>query len=176
MANFTTRPAKPEDAEAMVHLQRLAVEKAWRPIVKNNFDAFLAERFDTASQIKKYRERISDPARILIIVENEPRLAGFGGGRQQEADEQPKGYAYQANAFYLDPTFEGSGASLVLLGGLKEELVKRNATSICAWCLADNRLARNFYEKRGGKLIADAITPAEYNEVAPHVAYGWNLK
>lgn len=176
MKKFTTRLAKPEDAEAMVHLQRHAVEKAWRPIIKENFDAFMAERFNEESQIKKYRERVSDPQRILVVVEKDNQIIGFAGVRKHEPDEQPLGYGYQANALYVDPDSEGRGIGSALLNALFDTLGTHNAHDLCLWCLADNRAARNFYEKHGGQLISDAVVPTEYAEVAPHVAYGWTLK
>lgn len=169
---FTARKAVPEDAARMVHLQRIAVEKAWQSIIKENFAQFMAEKFNPETQTRKYTERIQDPSRILVIVEDKEEIVGFGGIRRQEPDEHPVGYEYQANAFYLDPAYEGTGASRILLSGLLTELQKRNAQNISAWCLAGNRLARNFYERHGGILIPDAITPKEY-DIAPHVAYGW---
>ncbi len=176
MNRFTARKAEDRDVDAIVHIQRVAVEKAWAPIIKENFDVFLREKFDPETQTKKYAERIHDPARILVVVETadpaNQQVVGFGGAQQHKAGDQPLGFEYQGKGFYLDPAFEGTGASLILGQGLMAELHARNVKSICGWCLADNRMARNFYEKRGGKLITDAIAPPDY-AIAPHVAYGW---
>ena len=171
---FTGRKARQEDANAIVRVQRKAVDKAWRPLI-DDFDTFLREKFDTAEQTKKYHERIAGGERIIIVVENDAHeVVGFASARKHEANEQPLAYDYQATAFYIDPPFEGSGASTVLLSQLFIELTRHGVKNVCGWCLADNRLARNFYERRGGKLIADAVAPPEYS-IAPHVVYGWTL-
>lgn len=172
--HFTARKATAKDAEAIVHLQRRAVEKAWGPYVPN-FDTFLQTRFDHDSQVAKYAARADDPSRIIMVVETNGQLAGFAAAKAQSPEDQPQGYDYQGGSFYVDPAFEGTGASLVLARAFLEELKSRGAKNICGWCLADNRQARNFYEKRGGTLIADAVTPDEYAQVAPHVAYGMDL-
>ena len=171
---FTPRNAEAKDVEPMVRLQRLAVEKAWRPVIKDDFDKFLREKFDPTAQIQKYHERLADPKRLFIVAEHKGCVVGFIGARMHEPNEQPLGYEYQATALYLEPAYEGSGASLVLLSELFDALTQRGAKNLCGWCLAANRLARNFYAKRGGTLIMDAVTPPEY-AIAPHVAYGWNL-
>jgi GNAT superfamily N-acetyltransferase len=171
---FAVRPARPEDAETIVRIQRAAVERAWRKVIPGDFEAFLHEKFDHSTQLAKYIERANDPARILLVVEKEGRLAGFGGARVHGPDDSPPGFDWQGNAFYLDPPYEGTGASVVLLNGLCEAVKARDGRRMVGWCLAGNRLARNFYEKRGGALVAGAVAPPEY-DVAPHVAYGWAL-
>ena len=150
--DFTSRPATPHDAEQIVHVQRKAVEKAWAPLIKENFAQFLAEKFDHATQVKKYAERASDPARIMFVVEKDNQIIGFAAVREHGPEEQPLGFHYQATALYIDPAFEGKGASVILLMGMAREMKSRGAKNLCGWCLADNRLARNFYEKRGGTL------------------------
>jgi hypothetical protein len=174
LSRFIVRPAVLCDAEDIVRIQRAAVEKAWRHVIGAGFDAFLAEKFNHESQLAKYRERIVDPARVLLVVRDGEKPVGFGGARPHAADEQPKGYEYQGNAFYLLPKAEGTGASLALATGIRDTLIKRGIKSVCGWCLADNRKARNFYERRGAQLVKDAVAPPEY-DIAPHVAYGWKL-
>ena len=172
-SRYTARLARLGDARDIVAVQRAAVEKAWRGII-DDFEAFLAEKFDPDSQFEKYKERINDTARILVVVEAEGEIVGFGGARPHGAEEQPAGFEYQGNAFYLLPTHEGIGASLVLAEGILKALQARGVKIVCGWCLAGNRGARNFYERRGGALVEGAIAPPEY-DAAPHVAYGWHF-
>ena len=171
---FSVRKAAAEDVNDIVRIQRAAVEKAWRKAIPGDFAVFLNEKFDPAVQRVKYLERVADPKIIILVVEKSDHVIGFCGVRPHGIEEAPPGFDWQGNAFYLDPAFEGSGGSLILFSGLLDAVRERGARSLVGWCLADNRLARNFYARRGGKIVQDAIAPPEYS-IAPHVAYGWQL-
>jgi GNAT superfamily N-acetyltransferase len=170
--SFSVRKAEQRDVEGMVRLQRASVEKAWPSIVGVGFTAFLKERFDHDDQMKKYAQRLLDPERFLFVIEQEGRLAAFGGARKCGRDDQPPGFEWQGGAFYVAPDFMGLGASLALFEAIIAELRARGAKSVSGWCFAANRPARNFYERRGMKLVENVAVPKEYNDVAPHVAYG----
>jgi GNAT superfamily N-acetyltransferase len=173
--NFSVRKAEGRDVEGLVRLQRASVEKAWPGIVGAKFDAFLKERFDHAEQAEKYKQRLLDPDRFLFVVEQEGRLAAFGGARKCGPGDQPSGYDWQGGAFYVAPRHMGGGASLALFEAILTELRARGAKNVSGWCFAANKPARNFYERRGMKLVENVAVPKEYADVAPHVAYGCAL-
>lgn len=172
---FSSRSMEEGDIAAIVALQRHAVEKAWGGYTHVDFAVFLAARFDPAQQAQKYRERLHDKERFVLVVEADGVIAGFGGAKKCGAEDQPPGYEWQGSAFYIAPEYQGTGASLVLFNAVFDELKSRGAKSACGWCFAANMPARNFYARRGAILIENVDVPPEYAEVAPHVAYGVQL-
>lgn len=172
---FAVRPAEVFDVPGMVQLQRAAVKKNWSAVIGDGFQKFMAERLDPAEQMDKYKQRIDDPGRFLLIVENGDEMAGFGGARVCADDDVPHGYDWQVSAFYIAPEYEGKGAGKLLFATMLDLLRAGEVPSLALWCLEGNSGARKFYEKAGGTLVTGCETPADYAAVAPHVVYGWKL-
>ena len=170
---FVTRKAEQKDVADIVRIQRDAVEKEWHPFI-NDFQRFLSEKFDHNIQLQKYQERIEDSNRLIVVVEIDHHIVGFGATRNAEDTDQPPGYDAQLSGFYLDPNYQRQGAGTLLFNVLFNKLRDRGIKSIAAWCIQDNQSARQFYEKNNGVLLENILTPDDY-KITPHVVYGWQL-
>jgi ribosomal protein S18 acetylase RimI-like enzyme len=89
-------------------------------------------------------------------------------GRSRDADLGLDGEVY---TLYVDPAFYGEGVGRALLSGAFAELRRRTFTSCIVWSHAKNP-ARFFYERLGGRLVAER-TVRLMGEPIPEAAFAW---
>ena len=92
--------------------------------------------------------------------------------RENRDDEKELAEIY---ALYVKNDERRTGIGEKLITKAKEILKERGYEEVLLWCLEENKNARNFYEKVGGKLYKERlfkIGNIYYNEVS----YKYNLK
>jgi L-amino acid N-acyltransferase YncA len=105
---------------------------------------------------------------VFVAVEGS-QIAGFASaGRYRGTNQDFKAELY---AIYLLAEHQRKGIGSRLMRGVMEKLVQEHMTSMVAWVLALNP-ARGFYEKLGGKPIAEKMVMVGGSKL-PAVAYGW---
>jgi L-amino acid N-acyltransferase YncA len=83
------------------------------------------------------------------VVEDEGRVVGFaftGPTRDASADRATTG---EVSAIYLEPEVVGRGLGRALMARALDDLRVMGYRRACLWVLAENRVARRFYEAAG---------------------------
>ena len=94
-------------------------------------------------------------------------MTSFGSAR-----DRALGFDGEIYTLYVDPDHIGCGTGRALLRSAFLNLRQQGFTSCVIWAHAKNN-ARFFYEKMGGRLIAER-TARMMGDTVPETAFGWN--
>ncbi len=165
------RNATSSDAEAIAHVHI----RTWQDAYANIFpQEHLAELSDTlAARTDQWRTHITvhEAIPVLVVAEvADGRVVGFAGAGAQTDPE----HIYEAELFvlYILPEFQRKGLGQALFSEVVSALQNLGFSSMLLWVLAQNRSARQFYEKMGGILIGEK----EFNRWGEQymlAGYGW---
>lgn len=162
------RRATPDDDRAVA---RIHVE-GWRETYPGIVPASVLARLDANGRRGYWRSVIADhrsPADVFLArLDGED--VGFGVCGREQLGLQ--GYAGEFHALYLLRVGQGRGFGTALMAAMASALVERGMAAATVWVLRDNWRARRFYEKLGGRLIAER--PLDFDGTCVmEVAYGW---
>ncbi|MCK6481481.1 MAG: GNAT family N-acetyltransferase [Planctomycetaceae bacterium] len=161
------RPARPEDAAGIARVHGDAWRAAYRGIVP---DGFLATRGREPDAVDRRRRWIEDPKVTTLVAEEGGEILGFANGGPSR--EGPAGFDGELYAIYIHPSRQRERLGWRLLLHLAEALHGRGFRSLSLWVLRDNAAGRAFYERVGGRVVAEKeieIGGARLVETA----YGW---
>lgn len=161
------RPARPEDAAGIARVHGDAWRAAYRGIVP---DGFLATRGREPDAVDRRRRWIEDPKVTTLVAEEGGEILGFANGGPSR--EGPAGFDGELYAIYIHPSRQRERLGWRLLLHLAEALHGRGFRSLFLWVLRDNAAGRAFYERVGGRVVAEReieIGGARLVETA----YGW---
>jgi ribosomal protein S18 acetylase RimI-like enzyme len=162
------RPALAGDDAAIAHVH----VEGWRETYPGIVPARVLERLDIESRRLYWRSAIVNGrmAETVFVAEVDGTVAGFGVcGREQVG---LRGYDGEFHALYLLRYAQGRGLGTRLMAAMARSLIERGMAAATVWALRDNWRARRFYEKLGGRLIADRPLDFDGTRVM-EVAYGW---
>lgn len=169
------REAKPADAGGMARVQVDSYRAAYGGILP---EAYLAH-FSYEEQEADWRQLLtsrSDP--VLYVAEQESgEVVGYALG-DPSPDEvlTHNGLTYESElvALHVSPAFQRRGLGGELFSAVSSSLVEFGCGSLFLWVLRDN-LARGFYEKHGGVLIAERawVNNNYFGTAIYEVAYGF---
>lgn len=165
--NFTIRKARPADAEAVA---RIYVE-SWRDTYPLVLPARLLSSMTVEGQSARWRNAIAIAAREAVYVAEDDKGKIVGMTSMGRARDSGLGYDAEIYTLYVDPMMTGRGVGRALLAGAFAALAERGHTRCVIWAHAGNP-ARFFYERMGGKLIAERTT-AMMGVPVPEAAFGW---
>jgi ribosomal protein S18 acetylase RimI-like enzyme len=99
------------------------------------------------------------------------QIVGFSNaGRETSGDPV---YTAELYAIYVLEPFQHRGLGRRLMRVAVDALIRAGHTRMLLWVLADNALARRFYDRLGGRVLREK--PIELFGVNPNlVAYGWD--
>ena len=161
------RKVKEEDIEAIVDIQINGWRKAYKGIVNDEY----LDNMDKQEKIKKNRERFNINPCIVAVDNNE--IMGFCRyGNVMNPDILPEGYDAEIYALYVKNDKQHQGIGKAMVKYVMNEFKERHNMMI--WCLKENYPARKFYEKIGGKIVAEKpieIGDKKYDEVG----FGYEL-
>jgi GNAT superfamily N-acetyltransferase len=136
---ITVRPARPDDLESLLTIQREAAVTAFSHVFPQDLYPFPDDDIR-----KVWREALADPAVELYVAEN---------------DDEPVGSVAVDDEFlrtlYVLPRFQGSGVGSALHDLALERLAGRGCRMARLWTLEENWDARRFYERRGWTLTEE---------------------
>jgi ribosomal protein S18 acetylase RimI-like enzyme len=161
------RPARPEDAEGMVRVHGDAWRAAYRGIVP---DAFLEGVGREPDAVERRRRWTAHPEALVLVAEDGGEVVGFAIGGPPRTI--PPGFDAELALIYVLPGRQGGGIGRRLFGEVAAALAARGSRSLALWVLRDNAPGRAFYERLGGRFLAEKeieIGGARLVEVA----YGW---
>jgi GNAT superfamily N-acetyltransferase len=161
------RRAKPEDAGGIA---RVYIE-SWH----DTYAAILPMRLLCAmtlrGQAARWRATIRRRDEVVFVAESDGGellgMTSFGPARDSSL-----GYDGEVYTLYVDPTYYGAGIGRAMLGHAFVWMMERGFGSCVIWAHAKNN-ARFFYEKMGGRLVAERSGRLMGDAIA-ECAFGWH--
>jgi L-amino acid N-acyltransferase YncA len=161
------RKARQDDAP---EIARIYIE-SWHDTYAAILPTPLLCAMTTHGQSSRWRSAIVAKGREAVIVADCQThgivgMASFGPSRDRDL-----GFDGEIYTLYVDPMFFGCGTGRALLRGSFEMMRGWDYSSSIIWAHAKNP-ARFFYEKMGGRLIAER-TARMMGDAVPEAGFGW---
>lgn len=159
---ISIRRAKSEDAAALSGV----FDAAWREAYQGIIPAVALDRMMARRGPRWWLSAIGR-GRPLVVLDVHDEVAGYVSyGRCRDRSLPADG---EIDEFYLGPEYQGLGFGTRLFKAVRNDLHDRGAKRVVVWVLADNERARAFYERLGGRTVAETterITGASLSKVA----------
>lgn len=167
------REATAIDAEAISRVRVASWRAAYRGIID---DAYLDGLSVEAGRDRYLRGFDPDPAAAFtrVAADDEGRVVGFataGASRTARGVPVPPRQG-EVWMIYLLPDAQRHGLGTRLMRSMARGLDRRGLGSMVVWALARNEPARRFYERLGGRVVAERTSPVGAQRL-DEVAYGW---
>ena len=141
------RHAKPDDAAGLSRV----FEQAWREAYQGIIPGVALERMLARRGPRWWHSTVSR-GRPLAVLDIGQGIAGYVSyGRCRDRSLPAKG---EIDELYLAPEYQGIGLGRRLFKAVRNDLADRDMERIVVWALADNERACAFYERMGGRGIA----------------------
>ena len=135
----------------------------WKIAYKGIIDNEYLEKLSYKDKAKRIKEKYSKQ-KALVYVEND-KIKGYCRFGENRDNEKEYGEIY---ALYIKSGEKNNGIGKKLSKKAMKILTERGYKEAVIWCLKENKNARIFYEKIGGKLFKERKIPIgdkEYDEV-----------
>ncbi|HEY2068876.1 MAG TPA: GNAT family N-acetyltransferase [Rhizomicrobium sp.] len=164
---ISIRQARREDASAVA---RVYID-SWRDTYPGIMPAKLLCAMTQQGQSARWRAAIHARGRESVLVAEFGQhgviaMSSFGPSRDTAI-----GFDGEVYTLYVDPMFLGIGAGRALLRAAFLNLRQQGFGSCVIWAHARNN-ARFFYEKMGGRVIAERAI-SMMGDPVPEAAFGW---
>lgn len=160
------RLAKPADAEGIARVYIEAWHDTYAAILPMRLLCAMTPRGQTARWGQAVRAR---GEAVFVAEDEQHHIVGMAScGRSRDGTLPFDGEVY---TLYVDPSLYGCGIGRGLLSGAFHWMTDRNYESCVIWAHAKNN-ARFFYEKVGGRLVAER-TARMMGDPVPEAAFGW---
>jgi len=160
------RQAKSEDAAGVA---RVYIE-SWHDTYAAILPMGLLCAMTPRGQAARWRAAIRARNESVFVAEHERHgvvgLASFGQSR-----DGALGFDGEVYTLYVDPAMFGMGVGTALLRASFRKMQAKGYDSCVIWAHAKNN-ARFFYEKLGGRLVAER-TEKMMGGPVPEMAFGW---
>lgn len=162
------RAASPADAPGIARVQVSTWRTAYAGIVAGTTLAEMSVERST----QNWRRGLERPDAIAFVGEAAEQIVGFAyGGRQR--DEALPQYDGELYALYVLDSYQGLGIGRKLVDAFNRAMVGAGYQKMLLWVLKENAPARAFYERIGGKYVAEKTIIIGGQELR-EVAYGWD--
>jgi RimJ/RimL family protein N-acetyltransferase len=144
-----TRPAQPDDADAIAALHVRAWQVAYAGVVPGEYlmSMNVAER---AVRRRAHIETVVPPAAIFVASDEDGVVGVANVGPYRDDDHDiPGPNTGEVYGIYVHPSHWGTGAGLALMRAAVGHLSGAGYTDIRLWVLDANPRARRFYERFG---------------------------
>ena len=139
---------KIDDARAVAEIHTKSWQFAYKGIVPQDF----LDAIDTNKREEKWAKGfIDNPSLIRLVAKDDnDSILGFVCGLKCR-DNNPQ-IDSELWAIYVNPDKTQYGIGKSLFKSFTDELKNQGFSTMNVWVLEDNKIARSFYEKMGGKL------------------------
>lgn len=165
------RRATVADAEAIAAVRIASWLATYRGMIP---DAYLDEMKleDSITHWRTILEALPTAGeRICVFVaESEGQVIGFASGML--LPEPKLGMNAELTAVYLRPAWQRSGIGRRMVQKVARTLQAQGSNSLLVWVIADNAIARNFYEELGGALLLEQKFSWDGLDLM-EAGYGW---
>ena len=159
---ISIRRAKSEDAAALSGV----FDSAWREAYQGIIPALALERMMARRGPRWWLSTIGR-GRPLVVLDVGETIAGYVSyGRCRDRSLPADG---EVDERYLAPEYQGLGFGTRMFKAVRNDLGDRDIKRIVVWALSANERACAFYQRLGGKLIAETterIGGTELSKVA----------
>lgn len=162
------RTIKYEDIEQIVDINI----KAWKKEYKGIIDDEILNNLNKQEKIEKWKKNYNKGN--VIVAEESGTILGFCRYDDSAVYENTD-IDSEIIAIYVDCDKLGNGIGKKLVEYVKDALKNKNKAKMVIWCLEKNQKARKFYEKIGGKLIADEKYFEKEGKKYKEVGYVYNI-
>ncbi len=163
------RKAEKKDIESIAKIGIATWRDAYKEIISDDYLSSLS----VEKRIAKFSEIFENPENFeekFFVAEADDAIIGFAiCGKIRENLQDIKGELY---AIYVLPQFQKSGAGKALLACVNNFLKSQELWPMLVYVLKDNLKARKFYEKTGGKIVAEKIITIGNQELI-EIGYGY---
>jgi ribosomal protein S18 acetylase RimI-like enzyme len=160
------RPARLKDASALA----AAYEEAWRNAYQGIIPHISLQRM-LARRGLRWWESALRKRTPLLVLDFGGEAAGYATYGRCRLGRAP----FQGEIFelYLHPIYQGLGLGEKLFDGTRARLAELRLKGLLVWALADNDAACGFYQRLGGKPIAEGAET--FGDVSLRkVAFAWS--
>ena len=150
-ADPVVRPATPDDAEAIARVHVTGWQEAYVGLLPQH----VLDRQSVPTRTRNWTSLLQQPPNqrwTFVAVDSTAGIVGFAGGVR--AKSVPFGVAYKIPVLYVLGSHHRRGLGARLLRALGAEMARHGDGPVGLWSLAENRAARTFYERVGGRLVA----------------------
>ena len=162
---ITIGQARADDADGIARVYIAS----WHDAYAGTVPTALLTAMTQNGQAARWRAAIAAREAVCVARHEQHGVVGMTSfGRSRDLDLGPDGEVY---TLYVDPEFYGQGVGRALLGGAFADLKRRGFSSCIVWAHAKNP-ARYFYERLGGRLVAER-TVRLMGEPIPEAAFAW---
>ena len=162
------RPATDADVLPMARVHIVS----WRETYPGLLPQPMLQRLSISNEAIR-RQRMLDRPRVsgasfAFVAEQQGSIVGYGSCNEQRTQVlHHRGFTGEVSELYVLRAAQGLGGGSGLMGAMASALLDRGHEAISLWVLEQNGPARRFYQRIGGRLIAEK--PSNFVEVA----YGW---
>ena len=161
------RAAKPDDAAGVA---RVYIE-SWHDTYPSILPAQLLCAMTPRGQTARWQAAIRARGREQVLVAETAGFGVIGMTSFGPARDSDLGFDGEIYTLYVDPSHFSRGLGRAMLRAAFGSLAGRGYTSCVIWAHSKNP-ARFFYEKMGGRLIAER-TARMMGDAVPETAFGW---
>lgn len=115
-------------------------------------------------------QRSFEGKEILFVAELDDKIVGFCGGSPNDDENTKVKYQEDLRVIYIFKEYQKQGIGRKLVSEYVKAIKSRGINSMIIWVLEQND-SRLFYEKLGGKLVAEKIL--NFGKELNAVGYGW---
>jgi ribosomal protein S18 acetylase RimI-like enzyme len=111
-------------------------------------------------------------AKVYVADRQGEIVALASCGRQRDRDLQGKGFDGEIGAIYVLRASQQRGIGTRLMRTMASALSGLGCQGLSLWVLRENAVARRFYERLGGEVVAERTENRPFGAIV-EVTYGW---
>jgi ribosomal protein S18 acetylase RimI-like enzyme len=142
------RETQISDCPAMAHL----VVDAWRWAYKGIISDEELVALDVGARLRRMEGGWDSERVNLVACDPSGDVVGFS---RSKMPSELADFDAEIEALYVHPTATRGGHGRALVAAATRSLISRGAQSLAIHTLKDNRIGRGFYEKIGGRVVAE---------------------
>ena len=147
---ISIRRARTEDAAALSGV----FDSAWREAYQGIIPGVALDRMMARRGPRWWLSTIGR-GRPLVVLDVAETVAGYVSyGRCRDRSLPAEG---EIDELYLAPEYQGVGFGTRLFKCVRNDMTDRGIKRIAVWSLTENERARAFYERLGGKVVAETV-------------------
>lgn len=150
MENIIIRNIEEKDIPSVAEIRIKGWQMAYRGIVDEKYLDSMNVGKEIEKRKKDYRQN------GFIVAELNKKIVGFCRYIDNNSFVQDmSNIDCELLSLYVEPTLKFNGIGTKLFEFVVDEFRRKNKTKMILWCLKDNKQAKKFYTKMGGKIIAE---------------------
>ncbi|TYR80598.1 GNAT family N-acetyltransferase [Priestia megaterium] len=143
---------------------------SWRTTYKGLVpDAYLDSLSYEESKLKWTDFLEQQDSIIYVALNSDQQVVGFASA-QRATDVNYDGELY---SLYLLKEDQGYGIGKQLVSAITTEFLSKGFRSMMVWAMKQNHSATSFYQRLGGRIIAERLSTFG-EKIVEDVAYGWD--